>query len=174
MPYCEESLVSKLDPLGESQFLSAQPCHKEETTLPHESADLVTEEGISDDSTKDCSSGTSASKIPTEDTHVKFDSISDINTESQVDHGNLQSSEMSNIEKLSPLSDREGTSKNDTVPSDKVESVEPGEPSPSPVQVRRSIRSTRGMPPTRYRSVVSHQVNVLNEPDRKIELIYYV
>ena len=53
MPYCEESLVAKLDPLGESQFLSAQPCHKEETTLPHEGADLVTEEGISVDITKD-------------------------------------------------------------------------------------------------------------------------
>ena len=92
MPYCEESLVAKLDPLGESQFLSAQPCHKEETTLPHESADLVTEEGTSDDNIKDCSSGTSASKIPTEVTHVKFDSVSDINTESQVDHSNLQSS----------------------------------------------------------------------------------
>ena len=89
MPYCEESLVVKLDPLGESQFLSAQPCHKEETTLPHESADLVTEEGTSDDSTKDCFSGTSASKIPTEVTHVKFDSVSDINTKSQVDHDNL-------------------------------------------------------------------------------------
>ena len=60
MPYCEESLFVKLDPLGESQFLSAQPCHEEETTLPHESADLVTEEGTSDDSTKDCSSGISA------------------------------------------------------------------------------------------------------------------
>ena len=36
MPYCEESLVAKLDPMGESQFLSAQPCHKEDTTLTHE------------------------------------------------------------------------------------------------------------------------------------------
>ena len=63
MPYCEESLVAKLDPLDECQFLSAQPCHKEDTTFPHESADLITEEGTSDDSTKDCSSGTSASKI---------------------------------------------------------------------------------------------------------------
>ena len=32
MPYCEEILVAQLDPMGESQFLSAQPCHKEETT----------------------------------------------------------------------------------------------------------------------------------------------
>ena len=28
MPYCEESLVAKLDPEGASQFLSAQPCQK--------------------------------------------------------------------------------------------------------------------------------------------------
>ena len=119
LPYYEESLIAKLDPLGESQFLSAQPCHKEDTTFPHESADLITEEGTSDDSTKDCSSGTSARKIPTEVTYVKFDSVSDSNTESQVDHGNLQSSEISNIE--------------------------PSEPSPSPVRLRRSTRSTKGM-----------------------------
>ena len=42
MPYCEESLVAKLDPMSESQFLSAQPCHKEETTLSHEGASIVT------------------------------------------------------------------------------------------------------------------------------------
>ena len=76
MPYCEESLVAKLDPEGASQFLSAQPCHKEDTTLSHESAYFISEVGISDDSTKDCSSGTSVSKIPTEDTHVKFNSVS--------------------------------------------------------------------------------------------------
>ena len=77
MPYCEESLVAKLDPEGASQFLSAQPCQKEDTTLSHESADFISDLGISEDSTKDCSSGTSASKIPTEDTSVKFDSVSD-------------------------------------------------------------------------------------------------
>ena len=60
MPYCKESLVAKLDPTGESQFLSVQPCHKEDTTFPHESADLISEEGTPDDSTKDCSLGTSA------------------------------------------------------------------------------------------------------------------
>ena len=91
MSYCEESLVANLNPLGESQSLSAQPCHKENTTLSHGSVDLITEEGTSDDSTKDCSYGTSASKTPTEASHVKFDSVSDINTESQDDHGNLQS-----------------------------------------------------------------------------------
>ena len=98
MPYCEESLVAKLDPEGASQFLSAQPCHKEDTTLSHESADFISDLGISEDSTKDCSSGTSASKIPTEDTHVKFDFVSDINTESPVDHDNKQISEHPNME----------------------------------------------------------------------------
>ena len=130
MPYCEESLVAKLDPVGESQFLSAQPCHKEDTTLSHEGANLVSEMGISEDSTKDCSSGTSASKIPTEVTHVKFDSVSDINTESPVDHGNMQISECSNIEESSSLSQREGTLNCDTVPSAKAEA---NEPSPSPI-----------------------------------------
>ena len=137
--------------------MSAQPCHKEDTTFPHESADLISEEGTSDDSTKDCSSGTSASKFPTEVTHVKIDSVSDINTESQVDHGNMQFSEFSNIEEPSPLSDREGTLSCDTVPSAKAQAIEPSELSPSPVQVRRSIRSTKGMSPTRYGSIVSHQ-----------------
>ena len=143
MPYCEESLVAKLDPEGASQFLSAQPCHKEDTTFPHESADLITEGGTSDDSTKDCSSGTSVSKIPTEVTHVKYDSVSDTNTESKVDHGNLQSSEIRNIE--------------------------PSEPSPSPVRLRRSTRSTRGMPPTRYGSIVSHMVNAKVNNKYKID-----
>ena len=97
MPFCEESLVAKLDPEGASQFLSAQPCHKEDTTLSHENADFVSEVGISDDSTKDCSSGTSASKIPTEDTHDKFDSVSGINTETPVDHSNMQISECPDV-----------------------------------------------------------------------------
>ena len=162
MPCCEESLVAKLDPVGESQFLSAQPCHKEDTTFSHQSADLVSEMGISEDSTKDCSSGTSASKIPTEVTHVKFD------------HGNMQFSEYSNTEEPSPLSEREGTLKFDTVPSAKAEANEPSELSPSPIQVRRSTRSTRGMPPNRYGSVVSHQVNVLDESGRKVEFVYWV
>ena len=91
----------------------------------------------------------SASKIPTEVTLVKFDSVSDIYTESQVDHGNMQFSEFSNIEEPSPLSDREGTLSCDTVPSAKAEAIEPSELSPSPVQVRMSTRSTSGMPPTR-------------------------
>ena len=175
MPFCEESLVAKLDPVGESQFLSAQPCHKEDTTFPHESANSITEEGTSDDSTKDCSSGTSASKIPTEVIHVKFDSVSDINTESQVDHGNLQSSEISNIEESSCLSDGEGTFDYDTVPSAKAKSIEPSEP----VKLRRSTRSTKGIPPTRYGLVISHKVGVpskfgkwLSSISKKVDSIY--
>ena len=159
--------------------MSAQPCHKEDTTFPHESADSITEEGTSDDSTKDCSSGTSASKIPTEVTHAKFDSVSDINTESQVDHGNLQSSEISNIEEPSPLSDREGTFDYDTVPSAKAESIEPSEPSPSPVKLGRSTISAKGIPPTRYGLVTSHKVGVpskfgkwLSSISKKIDTIH--
>ena len=139
MPYCEESHVAKLDPMGESQFLSAQPCHKEEITLSHEGASIATEEGTSDSCTKDCSSGTSASKIPTEVTNIKFYSVSDSNTESHIDHGKMQSSEKS-IEHV--------------VPSESVET------SHSPSKVRRSTRSTKGIPPTRYGSVTSHKVNV--------------
>ena len=168
MPYCEESLVAKLDPEGASQFLSAQPCHKEDTTLSHEGADFVSEVGIPDDSTKDCSSGTSASKIPIEDTHVKFDSVSDINTESPVDHGNLQISECPDINESLSLPQREGTLECDTVPSVKVEVSEPSEPSPPPIQVRRSTRSTRGIPPTRYGSIVSHQVTAFDDSSRVV------
>ena len=137
---------------GQSQFLSAHPCHKEETTLSHEDADIITDEGISIDSTKDCSSGTSASKIPTEDTHVKFGSVSDLNTKSEVDHDDMQ--------------------------SDKIPDIDPNEPSPSPVKLRRSTRSTKGIPPTRYGSVSSHMVNVpskfgklLNSISRKVDII---
>ena len=176
MPYCEESLVAKLDPLCESKFLSAQLCHKEDTTFHHESADTITEEGTSDDSTKDCSSGISASKIPTEVTHAKFDSVSDISTESQIDHGNLQSSQISNIEEPS---DSEGTFDYDTVPSAKAEYIEPSEPSPSPVKLRRSTRSTKDIPPTRYGSVTSHKVGVpskfgkwLSSISKKIDTIH--
>ena len=52
MLYCEESLVAKLDPMGERHFLSAQPCHKEETTLSPEAASIAAEEGTSDSCTR--------------------------------------------------------------------------------------------------------------------------
>ena len=139
MPYCEKSLVEKLDPMGESQFLSAQPCHKEETTLSHKGASIATEEGTLDSCTKDCSSGTSASKIPIEVTNVKFDSVSDLNTESHIDHDKMQSSEKS---------------------IEHIVSSEPIETSHSLPKVRRSTRSTKGIPSTRYGSVTSHNVNV--------------
>ena len=75
----------------------------------------------------------------------------------------MQFSEYSNIEEPSPLPDREGTLNCDTVPSAKAEANEPSELDP-----------TRVMPPTRYGSVVSHQVNVLDEPGRKVEFVYWV
>ena len=154
MPYCEESLVAKLYPMGESQCLSAQPCHKGETTSTHESANMTTEEGISDICTEECSSGASFSKIPTDVTNVKLDSVSDINTESHIDHDKMQSSEKT------------------------IDSKEPSEPV-SPPKVRRSTRSTKGIPPTRYGSVTSHRVNVntkcgkwFNSISKKIDVIH--
>ena len=95
---CEESLVAKLDPIGESKFLSVQPCHKEETTLTHEGASIASEEGTSDSCTNDCSSGTSARKNLTEVTSFKFDSVSDFSTESHIDHD--ESSQVKNLLKL--------------------------------------------------------------------------
>ena len=179
MPYCEESLNAKLDLEGASQFLSAQPCHKEDTTLSHESADFISDLGISEDSTKDCFSGTSASNIPTEDTHVKFDSVSDKIPESPVDHGNMQISECPDSEISLPLPQREGTLDCDTVPSVKAEANEPSEPGSSPIQVRRSTRSTKGKPPLRYGSIVSHGVKAhsrfgkwLNSISKKVDSIY--
>ena len=84
--------------MGENQFLSVQPCHKEDTTLTHEGASIASEEGTSESCTKDCSSGTSASKNPTEVTCAKFDSVSDFNTESHIDHD-----ERSQVERLLKL-----------------------------------------------------------------------
>ena len=71
--------------------------------------------------------------------HAKFDSISDSNTESHIDHGKEQSSEKSIV---------------NIVPS------EPAKTSHSPFEVRRSTRSTKGIPPKRYGSVTPNKVNV--------------
>ena len=179
MPYCEESLVAKLDPEGASQFLSAQPCQKEDTTLSHESADFISDLGTSGDSTKDCSSGTSASKIPTEVTSVKLDSVSDKMSESPVDPDNMQISECPNFEMSLPLPQRKGTLESDTVPSVKAKAIKPSEPDTSPIQVRRSTRSTKGKPPLRYGSIVSHSVKVqtkfgkwLSTISKKVDSIY--
>ena len=179
MPYCEESLVAKLDPEGASQFLSAQPCQKEDTTLSHESADFISDMGTSRDSTKDCSSGTSASKTPTEVTSVKIDSVSDKMSESPVDPDNLQNSESLNFEMSFSLPQREGTLESDTVPSDKAKAIKPSEPDTSPIQVRRSTRSTKGKPPLRYGSIISHSAKVhskfvkwLSTISKKVDTIY--
>ena len=179
MPYCEESLVAKLDPEGASQVLSAQPCLKEDTTLSHESADFISDMGTSRDSTKDCSSGTSASKIPTEVTSVKIDSVSDKMSESPVDRDNVQNSECPTFEMSLPLPQREGTLESDTVPSVKAKAIKPSEPDTSPIQVRRSTRSTKGKPPLRYGSIVSHSAKVhskfgkwLSTISKKVDTIY--
>ena len=179
MPYCEESLVAKLDPEGASQFLSAQPCQKEDTTFSHESADFISDMGTSRDSTKDCSSGTSASKIPTEVTPVKFDSVSDKMSKSPVDPDNMQISECHDSEMSLTLPQREGTLNSDTVPSVKAEAIKPSEPDTSPIQVRRSTRSTKGKPPLRYGSIVSHSAKVhskfgkwLSTISKKVDSIY--
>ena len=79
---------------------------------------------------------------------------------SSVDHGNMQISDGPDIEEFSPLLQREGTLDCDTFPSAKAGASELSEPSPSPIQVRRSTRATKGKPPIRYGSVVSHRVGV--------------
>ena len=42
-----------------------------------------------------------------------------------------------------------------------IENIVPDEPSYTPPKVRRSTRSTKGIPPTRYGSVTSNKVNVI-------------
>ena len=81
--------------------------------------------------------------------------------------------------KSSPLSQREGTLECDTVPSAKAEANELNEPGTSPIRVRRSTRSTKGKPPNRYGSVVSHRVSAhskfgkwLNSISKKVDSIY--
>ena len=150
MPYCEESLVAKLDPMGESQFLSAQPCHKGETTSAHESANMTTEDGISDSGTEDCSSAVSASKMLPMSSLILF-LILTLNLI-------LIMMKCSQVRRL--------------------DLKEPSEPV-SPPKVRRSTRSTKGIPPTRYGSVTSHRVNVntklgkwLNSISKKIDVIH--
>ena len=131
------------------------------------------------DSIKDCSSGTSASKIPTEVTSVKFDSVSDKMSEFPVDLDNMQISECLNYEMSLSLPQREGTLECDTVPSVKAKAIKPSEPDTSPIQVRRSTRSTKGKPPLRYGSIVSHSVKAhskfgkwLSTISKKVDYIY--
>ena len=157
MPYCEESLVAKLDPMGESWFLSAQPCCKEETTLSNEGTSIAIEEGTSDAALKTVLLVHLLAKF-LEVTNVKFDSVCDSNTESHTDHDKVQLYE------------------------DSIEYVVPSEPveiSNSPPEVRRSTRSANGIPPTRYGSITSHKVNVssnlkkwMNSISKEIDDIY--
>ena len=122
--------------------MSAQPCHKEETALSHEGASIASEEETSDSCTKNCYSGISDSKIPTEIANALFDSVSVSDTESHIDHGKKQSNKKS-IEHV--------------VPS------EPVKPSHPPLKVKRSTRSTKGIPPARHGSVTSHKVDVTSK-----------
>ena len=156
MPYCEESLVAKLDPMGTNQILSAQPCHKADTASAHESVDLIMEKGNSISDTGVSASDVFDSKIPANDINAKFDSVSDFKVdESHIDHDKVQSIEKS------------------------IETEVPSETSESPPKVRRSTRTTKGIPPTRYGSVTSHKVNVnskigklLNSISKKIDVIH--
>ena len=100
---------------------------------------MTTEKGTPDSYTEDCSSGTSASKIPTDVSNVKLYYVSDIKTEPHIDYDKKLSSQK-NI--------------------DSIEPSEPVETTHSTPKVRRSSRYTRGIPPTRYRLVVSNRVNV--------------
>ena len=77
MPYCEESLVAKIDPMGTNQFLSAQPCHKEDTASAHESVNLTMEKGNS-------ISDTEVSSSDAFDINAKFDSVSDSKIEKSI------------------------------------------------------------------------------------------
>ena len=55
-----------------------------------------------------------------------------------------------------------------------IEVNEHDEPSYIPHQVRRSTRSTKNIPPTRYGSITSHQVNVHDVPGKKVAFVYYL
>ena len=157
MPYCEESLVAKLDPMGTSKFLSAQPCHKEDTSSALESVDITKEEGNSISDTEDCTSGAFDNKNPADDTNVKIDSVSDLKSdESHTDHDKMQSIEKTIVE-------------NDV----------PSEPIVSPPKERRSMRANKGIPPKRYQSITSHRVNAtkkfrnwLSSISKKIDILY--
>ena len=154
MPYCEESLVAKLDPMGANKFLSVQPCHKEDTTFAHESVELTMDKGNSISDTEVSASDAFASKIPANDINVKIDSVPDVKVdEPHVDHDKMQSTEKSIVTEVP------------------VEPSESSKPIESPPKVRRSTRSTKGIPPTRYGSVTSHRVNASKRLGRLLNSI---
>ena len=156
MPYCEESLVAKIDPMGTNQFLSAQLCHKEDTASAHESVNLTMEKGNSISDSEFSAFDAFDSKIPANDINAKFDSVSDSKIdESHIDHDKVQSIEKS------------------------IEAEVLSEPIESPPKVRRSTSTTKGIPPIVYGLVTSHKVNVnskigklLNSISKKIDVIH--
>ena len=102
------------------------------------------------------------SKVPANGINAKFDSVSDFKVdEPHVDHDKMQS-----IEK--PIVNE--------VPVEPNESSKPVE---SPPKVRRSAKSNKGIPPTRYGSVTSHKVSVtkklgrwLSSMSKKNDMLY--
>ena len=99
---------------------------------------MTTEEGTQDSYTEECSSGTSASKNPTDVTNVKLDSVSDIKLNFK-----LIMIKCSQVRRL-------------LIQLNLVNLFE----THSPPEVRRSTRSTKGIPSTRYGPVTSHMVNI--------------
>ena len=177
MPYCEESIVAKLDPEGASHFCQHNlVLRKTQLCLMRvQSLSLIWE--FQKIALKIVLLILLLAKFLQKIPMSRFDSVSDINTESAVDHDN--NSECPNIEMSSPLSQREGTLDCDTVSSAKAEVCEFSEPSPPPIQVRRSTRSTKGKPPIRYGSVVSHREGFqskfgkwLSSISKKVDSIY--
>ena len=94
------------------------------------------------------------SKIPANDINAKIDSVPDFKVdEPHVDHNKVQSTEKSIVIELP------------------VEPSESSKPIESPPKVRRSTRSTKGIPPTRYGSVTSHRVNASKRLGRLLNSI---
>ena len=162
MPYCEERLLAKMDPMGTKQFFPAQPCHKEDTASAHESVNLTMEKGNSISDTKVSASDAFDSKIPANDINAKFDSVSDSKVdESHIDHDKVQSIEKSIVNEVP------------------VEPSESSKPIESPPKVRRSTRSNKGIPPTGYGSITPHRVSTtkklgtwFSSMSKKIDMSY--
>ena len=132
MPYLEDSLEACVDPMNINQFLSAQPCQKENTV-------------------------TSAAKFLEMSPMSSLILFLILRLMNLIDHDEVQSCKKS------------------------IEILEPSEPiETSTPKMKRSPRSNKDIPPTRYGSVCSHNVNIstkvgewLNSISKKIDVIYY-
>ena len=125
------------------------------------SVNLTMEKGNSISDTEVSASDAFDSKIPANDINAKFDSVSDSKVdESHIDHDKVQSTEKSIVNEVP------------------VEPSESSKPIESP-KVRRSARSNKGIPPTRYGSITSHKVSAtrklgtwLGSMSKKIDMLY--